>query len=115
MKFNVHSLLLYIFVQRDSSVAGCQVWLDLLYSICVEQPAADTELEQTNHCHVKMRSTDLDFLATLLMESVCPNVVCIEDEWPEEETLKFSIERFVSKSLVIIAWNLAHSWFNSND
>ena len=88
-----------------SSVASCQVWVDVLYSICVEQQETDPTAEVTTQYNVKMRSTDLDFLATLLMESVCPNMVSPEDEWPDEETLKFTVERFVSLQIKDIQKN----------
>ena len=59
----------------------------------MEQPSADPDTRGASALDVKMRSTDLDFLATLLMQSVCPDVVPSVDEWPDEETLKFNIER----------------------
>jgi len=39
-------------------------------------------------------TSNTDHVALLLMELICPEMVLYNNEWPDEETLKFTVERF---------------------
>ncbi|KAL9989570.1 hypothetical protein ACROYT_G004133 [Oculina patagonica] len=64
-----------------------QVLVDVVFILCTcDQEDADSGNLTLHHKYV-------DSLSLLLMELVCPDVVPITFDWPDDESLKFTIER----------------------
>ncbi|XP_027049522.1 integrator complex subunit 5-like [Pocillopora damicornis] len=64
-----------------------QVFVDVVFMLCTcDQGDADGSNLALHHKYV-------DSLSLLLMELVCPDVVPISFDWPDDESLKFTIER----------------------
>lgn len=61
--------------------------MDVVFMLCTcDQGDADGSNLSLHHKYV-------DSLSLLLMELVCPDVVPISFDWPDDESLKFTIER----------------------
>jgi len=61
--------------------------VDIVFILCTcDQEDADQGNLTLHHKYV-------DSLSLLLMELVCPDVVPITFDWPDDESLKFTIER----------------------
>lgn len=63
------------------------MYVDTLSSLC--KCGQDNEQKDP----VPMVTNNTDLLASLLMEIVCPEVVPTVGEWPDEDGLKFTVER----------------------
>ncbi|XP_020911518.1 integrator complex subunit 5-like, partial [Exaiptasia diaphana] len=57
--------------------------MDTLVTLCRSDTAEESHIITSN----------TDQVALLLMEMVCPEMVLYTGEWPDEETLKFNVER----------------------
>uniref|UniRef100_A0A6P8HBP7 Integrator complex subunit 5-like n=1 Tax=Actinia tenebrosa TaxID=6105 RepID=A0A6P8HBP7_ACTTE len=64
-----------------------QVYINTLTSLC----KCGQDVEHKDQAAMVTSNTDL--LASLLMEIVCPEVVPTVGEWPDEDGLKFTVER----------------------
>ena len=63
------------------------MFVDAVFILCTcDQEDADSSNLTLHHKYV-------DSLSLLLMELVCPDVVPITFDWPDDESLKFTIER----------------------
>ena len=65
--------------------------MDTLVTLC------QSESKETGDCGPSSNlcvTPNTDHVALLLMEMVCPEMVLYTGEWPDEETLKFTVERY---------------------
>ena len=81
------------------------MFLDMLYTICTygqegAQTAATSEAPNVS-------SQSVDFIASLLMELVCPDVVPSVMEWIDEESVKAMIEKYVACFLSCLGFLVA--------
>jgi len=65
-----------------------QVFTDVLFTLC-----CICDQEDTDSANLTLHTKYVDSLALLLMEIVCPDVVPITFDWPDDDSLKFTIER----------------------
>ncbi|XP_068726857.1 integrator complex subunit 5-like isoform X3 [Montipora capricornis] len=75
-------------IELQSWLQTSQLFTDMVFTLCCisDQGDSDNTSATLHHKYV-------DSLALLLMEIVCPDVIPITFDWPDEDSLKFTIER----------------------
>lgn len=66
-----------------------QVFTDVVFTLCCTHDQDD----DLDHANLTLHYKYVDSLALLIMELVCPDVVPITFDWPDDESLKFTVER----------------------
>ena len=74
--------------QLQAWLQTSQLFTDMVFTLC-----CISDQEDTDNTTLTLHHKYVDSLALLLMEIVCPDVIPITFDWPDDDSLKFTIER----------------------
>ena len=81
------TFLNFIF-QLQSWLQTSQLLTDMVFTLC-----CISDHEDSDNSSLTLHHKYVDSLALLLMEIVCPDVIPITFDWPDDDSLKFTMER----------------------
>ncbi|XP_015766032.1 PREDICTED: uncharacterized protein LOC107344857 [Acropora digitifera] len=74
--------------ELQSWLQTSQLLTDMVFTLC-----CISDHEDSDNSSLTLHHKYVDSLALLLMEIVCPDVIPITFDWPDDDSLKFTMER----------------------